>query len=195
MNAGWDKLRHFLNGFTAAVELLNRAGRNGFCVEYVCLATSIVDALLRIGLILQHQIKTKSRDILVSLLNQTNKDKIVFERRIYQMALEEGILSPELFAQLENLYDRRNKIVHRYIISDITTEQVLDIGIEYEKIIPQISEAIRKLEERQIRLGVGMTVAGPDGPKSEMEEWLSEMSQKKHGNPILARSVKRESNI
>lgn len=170
-----------MNGFVAAYKLLTRAGRNGFFVEYVCLATSVIDAMLRVGLVLQHQIKTQTDEIPDEVLYQGKGAKIITEREIYREALKEGIIDEELFAELNKLYDQRNMVVHRYIISDITTRRVLDIGIRYEKIILVIGEEIRRLEEKQIELGIGMTVSGSEVTKSQLDE----MSAKKHDDSNL----------
>jgi len=178
---GEHRLEKFMNGFVAAYELLTRAGRNGFLVEYVCLATSVIDAMLRVGLILQHQIKTRTDEIIDEVVYQGDGAKIITEREVYREALKECIIDEELFTQLNKLYDERNMVVHRYIISDITTHRVLDIGIRYEKIIPVIGEKIRRLEEEQIQLGVGMTVSGSEVTKSQLDE----MSAKKHDHPDL----------
>jgi uncharacterized protein YutE (UPF0331/DUF86 family) len=194
MNSEQDRLSHFMRGLTAA-QLLQRAGENGSFVEYICLATAVIDASLRIGLILQHQIKTRTDEILDSLLYQKDEDRIVSERQIYRKALQEDILSKDLFDKLESLYEKRNRVVHRYIISDITTEQVLDIGIQYEKINPLISEAVGKLEQRQIETRVGMTVVTDGASKAEMETLFNKMSAEKHGNPTLAHSLRGKRSI
>jgi uncharacterized protein YutE (UPF0331/DUF86 family) len=178
---GERRLEKFTNGFVAAYELLTRAGRNGFLVEYVCLATSVIDAMLRIGLVLQHQIKTQTDEIIDEAIYQGNDAKIISEREVYREALKECIIDEELYMQLNRLYDERNMVVHRYIISDVTTRQVLDIGIRYEKIIPVIREKIKRLEEKQIELGVGMTISGSEIAKSQLDE----MSAKKHDDPNL----------
>jgi hypothetical protein len=186
-----DKLGRFMNAFTAASQLLSRAGQNGFFVEYVCLATSVVDATLRMGLILQHQINTRSKDFPDKYLFQPDDDKIISERQIYADALREGVIDEPLFEQLEELYKKRNRVVHRYVISDISTNDVLEIGIEYEKLIPEVSKHVEQIECRQIELGVGMTIAGAPSPKEEMEALLDEMSSEKHRNPILDQALKQ----
>jgi len=186
-----DKLSHFMEGLSSATQLLQRAGDNGFFVEYICLAAAVIDGSLRIGLILQHQIKTRTAEILDSFLYQADEDRIVSERQIYAMALKEGILSQDLFGELGSLYTKRNRVIHRYILSDITTEQVLAIAIQYEHAILLISEAVGKLEQKQIEMGIGMTVV-TDASKAEIEAWLDEMSAGKHGNPLLAYSLRRK---
>ena len=99
--------------------------------------------------------------------------KIISERNIYRFSLEQDIIDEELFALLNNLYEKRNRVVHRYIISKITTRQVLDIGIQYEKIIPIVSNEIAKLEEIQVELGVGMCVAGSEIVRSQLDGMIA----------------------
>ena len=195
MDKNKDKFQNFMNGFTASAQLLQRAGENGFFIEYTCLAASIIDGLLRIGLILKHQLEIKTDNILDSLLHQNKEDKIISERRIYQMALKKNIISQNLFDQLNDLYNQRNKVVHRYIISDISTKEVLKIGMQYEQIKYAVSDSVRKLEEEQIKTGVGMTIAGKDKPKEDMERLLNEMSSKKHGDTVLNSALKRKNSL
>ena len=186
-----NKLVRFMNAFAAASQLLARAGQSGFFVEYVCLATSVVDATLRMGLILRHQIETKSNDIPDEYLLQSEEAKIISERQVYRDALEQRVIDEPLFERLEELYKKRNRVIHRYIISDISTNHVLEIGIEYERVIPEVTKHVEKIESEQIQLGVGMTVAMPAVGKEEMQELLDEMSSKKHGSPILDRALKK----
>jgi len=72
-----DKLENFMNGFVAAVQLSHRAGKNGFFIEYILLIASIIDGMLRISLMLQYQLETKSNKVLDALLCQSNEDKII----------------------------------------------------------------------------------------------------------------------
>ena len=182
-----------MNGFVAAVQLLQRAGENGFSIEYIALAASVIDASLRIGLILKHQLETKTKDILEELLFQTDEDKIISERVIYKRSLKKKIISKELFEKLELLYQKRNRVIHRYIISGITTKEVLEIGIAYERIISSVNQAVKEIEEEQIKLGIGMTVAGsPSTPKGNLEEIFDEMSSKKHDSPVLTHAFKNK---
>jgi len=152
-----QKFVAFMNGFAAAVELHGRAGQKGCFVESVCLAAAIIDGMLRIGLILQHQIHTRSNELLEGLLYQSDEDKIVSEKAIYQRALDAEVIDRETFDLLHRLYDKRNRVIHRYIISEITTREVLSIAIEFDSMGRRVSRAISKIEARQTELGVGMT--------------------------------------
>ncbi len=190
MNKKIDKFDNFMNGFTAAAQLAQRASKQGCFIECVCLTASIIDGLLRIGLILNHQLKAKTKDILNELLYQSDEDKIISERKIYEMALKENIISENLFDQLEKLYKKRNKIVHRYIISAITTKEVLNIAMEYDNIQHLVSDAVKILENQQIEKGIGMTVAGKNILKEEVEKLFNDMSSKKHGDKFLDDKLK-----
>ena len=179
-------------GFAAATQLLKRAGDNGYIFEYVCLATAVIDATLRIGLILKNQLESKSKDIINELIFQKDEDKIVFEREIYKRAFKEGIITKDLFDKLDDLYTKRNRVIHRYVISEITTRQVLEIGIEYERIIPEISDRIKELEDKQIELGIGMTIKHIDSARANLGPDFEEMCAKKHQSPILSYSFKKD---
>ncbi|MGH9439749.1 MAG: hypothetical protein ACRD22_18180, partial [Terriglobia bacterium] len=82
----FEHFRQFMVGFTAAAELHTRAGRNGAFVESVCLGASVVDALLRVGLVLKHQLVTRSNEIPVELILQRPSDDLISEREIYKRA-------------------------------------------------------------------------------------------------------------
>ncbi|RDI39075.1 YecA family protein [Aquicella lusitana] len=188
----WEKFTEFMNGFAAANLLMNRAGNNGCFVEYVCLATSVIDALLRTGLILRHQLDTASTEIPTELIFQSDDDKIISERAIYANALEKNILTQIEYEKIENLYQRRNKVVHRYIISEITTDQVLQIANEYQQLIDEISKIIYGLEEEQIKRRVGITVSDDNVPetlKNKTKSLIHEMAKQKHGHPLLSKNL------
>jgi hypothetical protein len=188
-----DKFINFMNGFSAAVHLMERARKNGFGIEYICLSASVIDGKLRIALVLKNQIDKNNNEILDELIFQAKEDKIISEREIYKRALNDNIIKKDLFRELEYLYKQRNRVVHRYIISDIKTDEVYNIGIRYAKIIPLISQEVRKLEDKQIEMGVGMTVSGSEVPgvtRESVRSQLKRMSDIKHGNIDLAKKIK-----
>jgi hypothetical protein len=192
-----ERFTEFMKGFFAANQLMNRAGNKGCFVEYVCLATSIVDGLLRMGLVLKHQLDSHSSEIPTELIYQAYDAKIISERIIYKKALEKFIIAHDHFVRLKDLYTRRNKVVHRYIISEITTDQVLQIASDYQEIIDVIEDQIRQLENQQIESSVGITVSGrqvPNEVRSKGKAYIQEMADEKHGHPKLAENLKSTSN-
>ena len=182
-----SRLDDFISGFIAAVELRDRAGELGAFIETICLSATVIDAALRIGLILKHQHRTETSEIPPELLHQTENDTPVLERAIYRNAREQVVIDRALFERLELLYQQRNRVVHRYIISELTTQDVLNIALDYEQALGQVSEAIHRLEHEQIRKGVGMTHL-EDG-SFEMKDFL-ELSKHKHGGESLARLLR-----
>jgi hypothetical protein len=179
----------FLAGMAAAMELYKRASENGSFVESVCLGASIVDAMLRVGLVLQKQIDERTKDIPLELVFQGPEDKPISEREIYRRALAASVIDESTFAQLQALYDERNRVIHRYIITRITTSEVVEIAIRYQDMIEALNKRLWEIEERQIRENVGMTVRGPALEGEEHRRFMEEFSDEKH-TPALAKMLR-----
>ena len=84
----FSRFQKFMQCFAAAVQSRSRAAKNGSFLEYVCLCSTIVDGLLRIGLILKHQVDTGSSDILEELLDKTGNQDMMTEGTVYRRAME-----------------------------------------------------------------------------------------------------------
>jgi hypothetical protein len=184
----WKQFQEFMAGFAAARELHGRAGTAGSFVECVCLGASLTDAMLRIGVVLQHQLDNRTREIPLDLIFQGPKDKAISERDIYRRAHAASVIDGATFTRLQSLYDERNRVIHRYIISRITTAEVLNIAIGYEQIITALSKRIHDIEEQQIQQGVGITVRGPALEGEDGRRFVEEMADEKH-TPTLAKLI------
>jgi hypothetical protein len=178
-----QKFHNFMTGFTAAVELDLRAAKQGCFVESVVLSDAVIDGTLRMGLILKHQLETNTNDLLDELLYQKEDEKGISEREIYRRALAKRIITQETYDRLNDLYDLRNRVIHRYIISMITTKDVLDIACGYDSLKHEVSDHVAELEKEQIRIGVGMTVSGSS---ENLTETLEKVALSKHGDDNLA---------
>ena len=176
-----------MTGFTAAVELDKRAAKEGCFVECVVLSAAVIDGTLRMGLILKHQLETNSKYLIDELLYQEEDGKGISEREIYRRALAKNIITQETHDSLSALYVRRNRVIHRYIISMITTKDVLDIACEYDSLKHEVSDYVAELEKEQIRLGIGMTVSGDS---ENLSETLEEIAIAKHGDDDLAEALR-----
>ncbi len=188
------KFINFMNGFSAAVELMRRAQNQGCFVEAVCLSTSVIDSLLRMGLVLKHQLNTKSTEIPENLIYESNNSIKTNERTIYSRCLQSNIINKNLFDKLNTLYTKRNQIVHRYIISEITTEQVLLLSKKFDDIIDKVGKCIDYLEIEQVKTGVGMTHAGKNIPielRGKSKQLIEELAAKKHGNKNLVKNLRK----
>jgi len=175
-----DRLTIFLNGVASACEKLTRGWETQSAFECVVLSATIVDGLLRTGLILKHQLDTESTDYDESLLHQRDCDRHTSERNVFNRCYDEGIISEALHAKLSNVYHRRNKCVHRYLVSDINYKYVARLVFEYYNLIQEVRAAVSELEQEQIRRGVGMT-ENADVPFTE--EYLLAMAKEKDRRP------------
>jgi hypothetical protein len=182
-----QKLANFMQGFAAAVELDARAAKQGCFVECVCLTASIIDATLRMGLILKQQLDTGITDLDEELLHQGEADAAISERSIYRRALDSGIVDQGIFDELEALYQERNRVVHRYVISGITTKDVLAIAMRQDVLKHRVSDAVAVLEEEQIRLGIGMTTRAE---KTATAQDLLDQATGKHGDAGLTDALR-----
>jgi hypothetical protein len=151
------------------------------------LSAAVIDGTLRMGLILKHQLDTGREDLLPELLYQGASDSIISEREIYKRALAQSVIDQVVYDEVNRLYDERNRVVHRYVISRITTRGILEIALRYEASRQRVSEAVEFLEREQIRLGVGMTVQGEGSP--DMQEVL-DLATGKHGDDGLAEALR-----
>jgi hypothetical protein len=176
-----DKLEKFIKGIAGSASLLKRAMDSGSFIECVCILSNQIDALLRIGIILDTQIKKDNKNIIDELLFQGDSDNRITEKQIYQRALDQGIIDSDMNKQLYDLYEERNKVVHRYIISDLTSKDVLHTAIKYDKIRDIIKDKVADLEKEQIRTGKGMTTTKPTNIAVDTLEIIKEMARQKHG--------------
>lgn len=181
-----DRLEDFMRGFAAAVELSVRAASLGCFVECVCLTASVIDAQLRVGLILKHQLDTRTDGLLDELLYQGDSDPILHERDIYRRALEAGVIDQALFDELESAYLDRNRVVHRYVVSGVTTRDILEIAMRQDALERRVTLAISALEQQQLDRGVGMVATGDDVGLREVLEFAAS----KHGDDKLARLLR-----
>jgi hypothetical protein len=146
----------FISSMAASIDLRNKALENGSFIELVILIANRIDGLLRLSIILTNQLENNNSEIDSSILYQSEDDKPLMERQIYKISFERKIIDKKLYDELELLYKERNKVVHRYIITDIRTEDVLNIAKEYSEIEDKVDKIISELEIRQYTLKVGI---------------------------------------
>lgn len=139
----------FLSSFVAAIDLSNHAVDSDSHIELMVLLAGRVDAALRLLIVLKQQINKGTYEFDRHLLRQLETDKKITERQIYTLARAEELISQELFNRLNEAYTIRNKIVHRYIISDIKTRDVIYVVGEYFSINDALNDAFEKYENLQ----------------------------------------------
>jgi len=150
----------FIKGVAAAALILRKAVRNGSFIEATCLIANNIDALLRTGIVLKKQIISRNSVIDNEWIYQGPNDKRKSEKDIYKKSKEMGIIDADIFNELCSLYNYRNKIVHRFIISEITIAEMEKFTRIYYDLQKRINKIVFDIESEQIRLNVGMTRLG-----------------------------------
>ena len=146
----------FMISIVATIDLMNKSLENGSLIEYVALSANKIDALLRLSIILTNQLEDGNDIIDTKYLFQAETDKAIMERTIYKIVLEKGIICQPIYEELEELYRKRNKVIHRYIITDIRTEDIKKIAFEYHQLNEKIYIIINGLEKKQNVMSIGI---------------------------------------
>jgi len=154
----------FLQGVGATNLMLNRAIENKAFIEATCLLATQIDSLLRIAIVLKNQLINKNMVIDKEWIYQSATDKKKSEKDIYEKAKELGILDNDSFNELFKLYNERNRVVHRFIISEITLAEIESISYEYYMIREKIKQVVDDLESEQIKQNIGMTTVDETDP-------------------------------
>lgn len=188
-----DRYHKFMTALAAVNDLIYRAHENKSFIELVALFANKIDALLRLSLILKEQIDNDTDKIDIKLIYQGPKDRPISERAVYNLAKEKGIINENLFDRLDHQYDQRNKVIHRYIISDILTKDIMEIVNEYILLEKEINEIEMNIEKQQFELKKGIFGSQENFPNSENKidelEKLIAMIRDKHANRSFNKNI------
>lgn len=152
-----NPILNFMRTFGAVLILLDKAKATRSRLEALVLYSSLIDALLRIGIVLRRQLRSENDKIDADLIYQQKKNSYLSERDIQRLALREKIISKRAFAKINSLYDRRNRAIHRYFISNFEYAELDPMLADYEKVYRYLNGMVGRLEKEQVRKGVGMT--------------------------------------
>lgn len=174
-----DVLEQFLSGMAAACVKFNEAVEKRSAIECIILGAAIIDGQLRMALILREPLQSNSRSIQEELLYEADDERGVSERSIFRRFRDAGIVDEPLFQRLGAAYDKRNKIIHRYLLSDANYAFATVLVFEYADVIETVKQVVHRIESEQIRLGRGMTVPGPECDLSLIKEMAKNKEQRK----------------
>lgn len=184
---GSPRLQHFLEAVAAATKHLSRAYETRSALECIVLSAVLIDAQLRIGIIMKKQLANGTEEIDESILHQKNGDKKLTERAVISAALECALINDNGYKNLSDLYDQRNKCIHRYIISDINYDYVTDLVFRYADALEKVKEAVEHVEAVQFDRGIGLIKARGDSSEPNFEtafkEWVDELANAKDKRP------------
>jgi len=168
-----DYLDRFMQGMAAAAHLLNKAIEKRSALECIVLQASLIDGSLRVGLILRKQLQMETNAIDITLLKQADGDQKISERTVYQRCRDTNVIDEELLQALSEAYEKRNKCIHRYLLSEINYDFATSLVFELDALLDRVRDVIWCLEKEQIDKGVGMTVNGSSMSKELLREYAS----------------------
>jgi uncharacterized protein YutE (UPF0331/DUF86 family) len=151
----YDRFDKFNASLGASFDLKNKAIKNRSFIELIIIIANQIDAYLRLCIVHKLQIIENTTLFKLEYLYQGKNDRPVMEKKIYDKAKEMNILSEEQHVRLYNLYDLRNKVVHRYIITDIKTMELEEIVFNYELLCEDIRLVLVDIETEQFDKNIG----------------------------------------
>jgi hypothetical protein len=132
------------------------------------LYVSLIDGLLRIALVLDKQLCDGNHGDLDSYICQIPGGATFTERAIYNEARSRNLIDEELKAEILDLYDQRNAMIHRFFLTDLKYTDLEPLLNRYELVFDQCAAVVAELESRQVRAGKGMTVEGSNTNRREL---------------------------
>lgn len=189
-----DKYEKFMASLAASFDLKNRAIENKSVIELMIIIANQIDAYLRMAIVMKNQLQEKTNRIDIALLYQGETDTPIMERKIYKQARDLGIITQDTFDKLDKLYTERNKVVHRYIISEFKTVYLYEIVCDYETVCETVRQSLKVVEDLQFAEGIGIHGNGrnPDEEPTEQNiNMLYSQVNDKHLIRDLFRDIKR----
>ncbi|MDZ4386771.1 MAG: hypothetical protein U0998_06080 [Moraxellaceae bacterium] len=147
--ADLDKFDRFTGSLAASYDLLYSAIDSESFVEIIAIAANQIDAYLRLSLVIAKQLNEQTNGIETRYLFQADDEKGIMERKVFDDALKLDVIDQEAFEDLRALYDLRNRVIHRYIISNIRTRDLIDIARRYLNTLEKTRLTLRSFEQRQ----------------------------------------------
>jgi len=151
-----NKYDNFLASLATSYDLSENAYKSNSYIELVAILSNQIDAFLRLSIVLHTQLENKTNDIEIQYIFQGENQKGIIERKIYSTAFELQIIDNSTFKELNELYDLRNKVIHRYIISFIKTRDIADTAYHYTILNEKIRLILKSFEDRQANEKVGI---------------------------------------
>lgn len=155
MAKNFSSIEKFLYSFAIIQFLRNRAWFSACFIEYIILSCTQIDAMLRWAIVLKGQIINKNKKINEKWLKKNLKERLVFNK-----GLDLKILDKKLVKEFHRLYDARNIIIHRFMITDVDYEFSKRIASQFEPMIARLMNILFELEEEQIKKQIGITQKG-----------------------------------
>lgn len=151
-----DKFDRFTGALAASHDLLYSSIESESYIEIIAISANQIDAYLRLSIVIAKQLDDKTNDIDIKYLFQSDDDRGMMERTIFDHSLKYGVINQELCDELSSLYQLRNRVIHRYIISNIKTRDLIKIVSRYLKTVEKVRLILRELENKQASCQYGV---------------------------------------
>jgi len=151
-----SKYDNFIGSLASSYDLREKAMESTSYIEVIAIVSNQIDAFLRMSILLKKQLQNDTNEIEVKYLFQEENERGIIERKIYKEAKELGILDEEKFNELNDLYDIRNRVIHRYIISHLKTSDIADTSVKYLILSEKIKSVLKSIEEEQMEGNIGI---------------------------------------
>ncbi|WP_309046002.1 hypothetical protein [Marinobacter sediminicola] len=151
-----NKFDRFEGALAASYDLLNNAIESESFIEVIAVATNQIDAFLRLSIVIAIQLQDETDEIKIKYLYQGDNERGIMERKIFENALKYNVITEEIYEELASLYKLRNRVIHRYIISDIKTRDLPHIAVKYLEAVEKVRLALRDLENKQTKCHFGV---------------------------------------
>lgn len=144
-----EKLDRFQGALAASYDLLDNAIESDSFIEVIAVSANQVDAFLRLSIVIAIQLKNQTDEVPLKYLFQGVDERGLMERKIYDDALKYNVITDDDHKELNSLYKLRNRVIHRYIISDIKTRDLPSIAVRYIESSEKVRLILRDLENEQ----------------------------------------------
>ncbi|WP_369854968.1 hypothetical protein [Candidatus Thalassolituus haligoni] len=144
-----EKFDRFQGSLAASYDLLDNAIESDSFVEVIAVSANQIDAFLRLSIVIAIQLKNQTDEIPIKYLFQAEDERGLMERKIYDNALKYNVIKDNDHEELNSLYELRNRVIHRYIISNIKTRDLPRIALRYVEACEKVRLILRDLENKQ----------------------------------------------
>lgn len=144
-----EKFDRFQGALAASYDLLDNAIESDSFIEVIAVSANQIDAFLRLSIVIVIQLKNQTDDVPLKYIFQAEDERGLTERKIYDDALKYNVITDNDHKELNSLYKLRNRVIHRYIISDIKTRDLPGIALRYVEASEKMRLILRDLENEQ----------------------------------------------
>ncbi|GED22958.1 hypothetical protein [Halomonas halmophila] len=144
-----EKFDRFQGALAASYDLLDNAIESDSFVEVIAVSANQIDAFLRLSIVIAIQLKNQTDEVPIKYLFQAEDERGLMERKIYDDALKYNVIKDNDHKELNSLYKLRNRVIHRYIISNIKTRDLPGIALRYVEACEKVRLILRDLENKQ----------------------------------------------